>query len=137
MKFGESESKYLKVSDLELPGGQFAEPVVEIESVNIEEVGDENEEKFVVYFVGKNKGMVCGVTVQRALIALFEKPPDSTTGAMTAHFGGNKVQLFNDVSVMYGSKRTGGLRLRAAVGSSQPAPSQPPPAAQVEDEIPF
>lgn len=128
-RFGESESKYLKGSDLLKPGGGYAVVNAVIESMTQEDVGEEREPKYILYFENKQKGMALNVTNETTLISLFGQPDDTTPEALTAHFAGKPIQIYFDPSVNFGGKRIGGLRLRAAATemvSEKPQPAEPP-----------
>lgn len=138
-KWGEGDSRYLKKEDL-----AGTSPVVTIETVGWTEIGEEKETKPVLYFVGKDKGMVCNVTVQRELTELFGDPPGGKDddSHLTQWLTGKQVQLYVDPSVQYAGRRTGGLRLREAPQSGpdavaqQPPPPAPEPPPQTDADVP-
>lgn len=148
-RFGESESKYLKGSDLLAEDGKTYRAVnVEIDSLTEEEIGEDNTPKFILYFKGKNKGIALNVTNETFLIDEFGHPDGNTPEALTQHFSGRRVVLYFDPTIMFGRKRVGGLRLRRAAnrqGASAPEPPQDEPlpprdedrGPADEDEIPF
>jgi len=70
-------SKYLKASDL----GEST-PVVTISKVVVESLGaeDEKEDKMVVYFQGKDKGLVCNKTNCNTISGLFGEETDDWIG---------------------------------------------------------
>ena len=123
MKFGESEGKYLKGADL-----QGREVDVVIESIQIANVGDDEERKFVAYFLGKTKGMVLNVTNCEILVGLHGESGagEDDTQRLTAHYAGKAVRLWFDPSVKYAGKRVGGLRFKASSLPSTPSPSSHP-----------
>lgn len=143
-KWGESDSRYLKKEDI-----GTATPIVTIESASWEEVGEEKDEKPILYFKGKSKGLVCNKTIQDTIVDLFGDPPaQSEDGShLTRWLRGKQVQLYVDTSVRYAGKRVGGLRIRAASGEqAEPAPepmNEPPPPdeefapAPDAEDIPF
>lgn len=133
-RFGESESKYLKGSDLETPNGVHAAPTVTIDTITDENIGEDKEPRYILYFVGKEKGVVLNVTNENTLIDLFGPPPGDDLYEVAAHYHGKPVQLYFDPTVTFAGKRVGGLRLRAAPGAT-PEPAPPPPPA--DDSIPF
>ena len=101
MKFSDTrESKYLKQSVLPKPCR------VTIDRFTLETVGQGNEaqERVIMYFVGKNKGMVVNVSNQAILEELFRSED-------TDHMVGKQIVIWADPSVQYAGKRTGGLRI--------------------------
>jgi hypothetical protein len=104
-------SKYLKAADL---AGK--EPQLKIDSVTQEEVGQEREKKMVVYFEGKQRGMVLNRTNAERLAHKF--------GDDTSDWAGKSVQLYSEV-VHFQGKTVDGLRVR------------PTMAAQLDDPVPF
>lgn len=75
-------SKYLKASDL---GG--AERVVTISKVDFEPVGPDREMKAVIYFNGKQKGMVVNKTNANAVASI-------SGSALTEDWAGTQVALY-------------------------------------------
>lgn len=144
-RFGETESNYIKGGDLRNEQGVLAEPVVTISAVTLELVGQEKDEKFIIYFRGKEKGMVLNATNENFLAESFGAPEPPTAEGATAQFGGQRVQIYYDPDIMFGKKKVGGLRLRsapaAAAARRAPAPPPPPPVEDAmppdDDEIPF
>lgn len=111
-------SKYLNTGDL-----GTARPVVVIESLKQEEVGqdDEKEKKWVLYFRGKEKGLTLNQTNRDALMNLL--------GDETENWLGQAIRLYVDPSVMMSGKRVGGIRIEEApqVVSSRTPPPRPAP----------
>lgn len=107
----EFPSKYLKSSDL-----NGKEPVLKINSVTKEEVGKEKQKKMVIYFAGKQKGMVLNKTNSEKMAYKF--------GDDTDDWAGQSVQLYTELVQFQGQKHEG-LRLRPSV------------ATELNDEIPF
>ena len=137
-RFGESESNYLKGSDLLQPNGTYAAVSVVIETVTVEAVGMEKNERYILYFRGKEKGMVLNNTTENFLNDTFGEPHDSTIEAVSAAFSGQFVQIFFHPTVMFGKKKVGGLRLRAVPATAAPAPrKRAAPAKQVQEPEPF
>jgi hypothetical protein len=108
-------SKYLKASDL---AGK--EPQLKIGSVCQEEVGQEREKKMVVYFEGKQRGMVLNRTNAERLSHKFG---DDTDG-----WAGQSVQLYSEV-VHFQGKTVDGLRVRPVAAA--------PAKQDLNDAIPF
>ena len=129
-------SNYLKASDV-----GDAKLILTIDKITTEELGQgaDKEVRPVVYFQGKEKGVVCNKTNWNTLITLFGYETDDWTG--------KKVRLMVQ-EVAYQGKQTPALRF-----SSMPVPQDGPvkpsgkPAktqAEIEadmdvtgDEIPF
>jgi hypothetical protein len=111
-------SKFLRAADLQ---GRQVE--AEIGSVEEEEIGELKERKHVVYFRGKQRGIVLNATNALALQAVFGDEMDS--------WAGKPVVIFVE-QVMFQGKRVDGLRLRPA---ALPAPSPAPD--DINDDLPF
>ena len=135
-------SDYIKSSDL-----NGREVRVVIEKVKIEEVGREKEERPVIYFEGKEKGMVLNKTNANAIATAFGDDTDDWTGG--------EVILYAAMTEFQG-KSVEGLRVKIApsraasrAASRRPDPEvttgvseRRRPAAQVDpddlnDDIPF
>lgn len=112
-------SKYLKASDL-----QGRAVTVRMATVRTEKVGD--DQRPILYFVGKDKGCVLNKTNKNAVVALY--------GTETDHWTGQPIELFVAL-VDYQGKQTEAIRIRApranpaATGQIQ-APTAPPPVDQ-------
>ena len=91
-------SKYLKSDDL---GGKTVR--VTMDFVEVCDVGD-GEFKPVLYFQGKERGMVLNLTNANTISAVYGDETDS--------WRGQELVIFVDPTVMFGAKRTGGLRVR-------------------------
>ena len=113
-------SKYLKAADL-----QGHEPTVVINRCEVEAIGDQR--KLVLYFQGKEKGMICNRTNADRIAFMYS--PD------TDHWIGKPITLFTDMVSFQGktmqalrvkppSSRNGGIY--GEVKSPQPQPPQPP-----------
>lgn len=122
-------SKYLKAADL---NGQAV--VVTISRVVMEEVGQgtSKEQKPVVYFEGKTKGMVLNKTNSIMITRLADTPD-------TDYWPGTKIRLVS-VEVDFQGQSTPAIRVREMPKSHAAPPPPPPPAreeAPDESEIPF
>lgn len=124
-------SKYLKAADLN--GGSV---IVTIRDVQIENVGQQGspEDKPVLYFEGKTKGMVLNKT-NAAMISSIARSDD------TEDWTGVKIKLIC-AEVDFQGKLTTALRVRDVPRTSKAAPPPPPPPADDvepidEDSIPF
>lgn len=128
-------SAYLKASDL-----GAAAPVVTIDRVDVEPVGRDKEMKPVVYFRGKEKGVVLNKTNSNMIATLTgSRDTDDWIGcqirlyATTTEFGGETVECI----------RVKGAAKPTARGVARPAPKpEPEPEPEVvsdlmDDEIPF
>lgn len=118
-------STYLKASDL----GQSS-PLVTIDRVEVEPVGRDKEMKPVVYFKGKEKGVVLNKTNSNMIATLTgSRDTDDWQGcqirlyATTTEFGGETVEC---------------IRVKG-VGSTKAAPKpKPEPVSELdEDPVPF
>lgn len=121
-------SKYLKADDLK--GNRI---LVTIDHVSFETVGDD-ENKAIVYFRGKDKGLVLNRTNAASIVEI-------TGSAETDDWHGHRVVLF-PTKVDFQGKRTLAIRIDNPP-KGKPAPPPPPPAEDeivedvAEDEVPF
>jgi hypothetical protein len=127
MRLGDAfPSNYLKASDL-----QGKRVVVTIDHVALEEVGREKQRKPVVYFQGKDKGMVCNVTNARKIASILG------TDEMD-DWGDGQVVLFAAM-VEFGGETVEGLRV-GPIPMGKKAPTKPvkapEPAADPEEYNP-
>ena len=118
-------SRYLKAADL-----GDATPIVTIDRVAVEEVGQEREHRPVVYFVGKQKGVVLNKSNAAAIAQL--------AGPETEEWPGTQVQLYVAM-VSFRGEEVEAIRIRAprpvaAAPKPKPQPVNEPLSA---DEIPF
>lgn len=115
-------SKYLRAADL-----NGHEPIVTIDRVVMETLGDDR--KAVVYFKGKDKGVVLNKTNWNAI--------EDISGEDDAdNWGGTKIKLVT-VKVEFQGKRVPAIRIEEP--SDKPAPRRAPEPvdAPSDDEIPF
>jgi hypothetical protein len=112
--------RYLKVADL-----QGREPIVRIDHVGVELVGRAREEKLVVYFVGKEKGLKLNVTLARQIATIANSPE-------TEDWPGVVLQLY-PATAEYGGARYDVVRVRAPQRS---APRAAPPPAVIAPPTP-
>ena len=89
-----------------------------IDTVTLEEVGQDREQKMVAYFRGKQKGLVLNKTNSHALASKF--------GDDTDDWSGKSVQLYSE-PVFFQGRKTDGLRLRPVAAAKQ----------ELNDETPF
>jgi hypothetical protein len=119
-----SESKYLSKSDVGPDGVILTVRGFKREMVK----GDDgDEEKTVLHFLEADyKPMILNRTNSQLLGVV--------TGAKTAgEAKGKQVVVYNDATITFGGRVTGGLRIKAIPG----APSAPKSAAKLDDDIPF
>jgi hypothetical protein len=122
-------SAYLKASDL-----GDSQPVVTIDRVEIEPVGRDREMKPVVYFRGKDKGVVLNKTNGNKIAALVGSKD-------TDHWAGCQVKLYA-TETEFAGETVECIRIKAANGATRPAarpePPPPPPVPMIDDsDIPF
>jgi hypothetical protein len=121
-------STYLKSSDL-----GTAQPTVVIDRVEIESIGRDKEQKPVLYFVGKEKGLVLNKTNARKITEL-------AGSSDTEHWHGVKVKLYA-TETQFGSETVECVRVKAALAApTPPRPATPTPISSEpvdEGEIPF
>ena len=119
------QSKFLRKEDLD------DDLIVTVKSVKLEDMpGDDNEQRWVVYFRELPKGLVLNVTTIRALESAF--------GNDTDQWLGGKVELYVDPAVTFKGKVVGGLRLRARKSKTAvlAALAGKPAQEDFNDEIP-
>jgi hypothetical protein len=123
-------SKYLRASDL-----RGTQPIVTIDHVNFEEVGRTKDRKLVVYFVGKEKGLVCNKTNGTKIAQLLGESD-------TDNWHGGKIRLYS-TEVEFSGDTVEAIRVKAAGnGAAQQRLAPPPPPEDAgepafDDEIPF
>jgi len=121
-------SNYLKASDL----GE-AQPVVIIDRVEIEAIGRDKEMKPVVYFKGKEKGIVLNKTNSNKIVAL-------TGSRDTDEWIGCKIRIFA-TETEFGGETVECIRVKAAGGEKakpKPAPEpEPDELDTIDPDIPF
>lgn len=110
-----SKSKYLTKDDVGEDGLILTIRGFKMETIKSDE-GD--EDKIVCYFVEDVKPMVVNRTNSQLI--------GSATGARTAGESvGKQIVVYNDPSVGFGGKVTGGLRVKRIAGAPRPAPAAP------------
>jgi len=127
---GAFPSEFLKAGDI----GNKQVRVV-IDRVEMRDVGDDH--KPVVFFQGKEKGVVLNVTNARAIAQYY--------GEEMEEWGGQEIILFT-MMVNFQGRMQPGIRIRVASSSERktpakrapkPAPDSEDPGAGLDDEIPF
>lgn len=131
-------SNFIKCEDL-----QNRPARVKMNYVKLEDIGDDN--KPVLYFIGKEKGMVLNKTNASAISAMY--------GDETENWSGEEIEIY-PTETDYQGKRVPAIRIRppsrqaspervapnARTRSEAPEDRFPPPvdnAAAFDDEIPF
>lgn len=121
-----SESKYLKKEDVGEDG-----LIVTIKGFSREnlEADGTTEEKTVMHFVEDLKPMVLNRT-NAQLVAV-------ATGAKVAGDArGKQIVVYNDPTVGFGGKITGGIRIKKVAGAPKSA-AKPVTTGEPDDEVPF
>lgn len=108
------KSKYLRADDLK---GRAIK--AEIESVTLEEMADDKEEKPVIYFKGKDRGLVLNRTNNAMLVSRFGDESDQ--------WKGHTVQLTTE-PVNFQGRMVDGIRVKVPTAT---------PVQDFEDDIPF
>lgn len=110
-------SKFLSAHDL-----RGAEPIVTMDRVAYEPVGTDEEMKAVLYFRGKDKGLVLNKTNAYKITELMRS-------AITEEWAGQKIRLFA-TETQFAGKTVPCIRVKAAPSAghgSQPPQSTPAP----------
>lgn len=107
MDLGKYVSSYLRADSFM---GQPAQNLT-IASVEIEEIGQDKEEKPVLYFEELELGMV----LNKTNITRLEEMSIARGGTRDSDdWIGMRVQMYHDPEIAYAGKRVGGLRFREA-----------------------
>lgn len=122
-------SNYIKATDLK---GRSV--VVMMDRVEFEPVGQKKEMKPVLYFHGKEKGLVLNKTNANKIMALVDSPN-------TEDWKGHAILLYPTETSFQGDT-VDCIRVKAAPANSArrsvpPPPPEPEPPALTEDDIPF
>lgn len=120
-------SNYLKASDLK---GRAV--VVEIDRVEFEPVGQKKEMKPILYFAGKDKGLVLNKTNAAKIISLLGTEE-------TEEWGGNSIAIYPTETSFQGDM-VDCIRVKAVAipRNGRPAPAQQPVEEPItDDDIPF
>lgn len=100
------------------------------ELVNVALETQAPEEKNVLYFKELEKPLVLNMTNGMLIAAI--------TGSETSDdWVGKQIVLYNDKTVMFAGKLTGGIRVRAAKTQAPPPIEDTTDQSQEEDSIPF
>ena len=118
-----SESNYLKKDDVEPP---IKVTIQNITQENLAMEGQPKEMKYVLHF-SECKPLVLNITNGQLIsMALGSEETDDWLN--------KEIVLYNDASVMYAGKLTGGVRARAVQGSTTSVQSEDPAAGM---DVPF
>jgi len=121
-------SRFLRCVDL-----QGRPQTVIIKLVSLEDVGDDGKQKPVIYFRGKEKGLVCNATNFDVIAEAY--------GDETDDWAGQPIEIY-PTKVPFKGQLTDAIRVRIPQAKTQakPAPAPKPAPALAEelsDEIPF
>jgi hypothetical protein len=129
-------SKYLKASDL-----KNQQPIVIIGEVKFEAVGQNREMKAILYFQGKDKGLVLNKTNAN-------KITEVVGSALTEDWRGHQIRLYPSVTT-FGGEEVECIRIKPVAAQAMKMTRQPPPppppaeyddthnAPLTDDDIPF
>lgn len=121
-------SNYLKASDL-----GDAQPVVTIDRVELEPVGRDKEMKPIVYFTGKQKGLVLNKTNSKKIAEIATSPD-------TDDWAGVAVKLYA-TETEFAGETVECIRIKSAAPKgprqSRPRTEEPPVEPMDDSEIPF
>lgn len=123
-------SNYLKASDI-----KGATPIVTIDHVAFEPVGRQREMKAVVYFKGKEKGLVLNKTNATKITQL-------AGSAQTEDWDGVRILLYA-TETEFSGETVECVRVKGVPAARQAAPPPPPPPPEpsgemvADDDIPF
>lgn len=129
------ESRFLKKEDA---GDGVLVTINGVEQMNVAPADKPEELKWVCHFKELDKPMVLNST-NIQLFAAVCGSDDSDD------WGGHKVVLYNDPTISFGGKITGGIRVRKPRAQAKPTPAaetaranaKPGSLADLEDDIPF
>jgi len=122
-------SNFIKASDL-----QGREVSVVISGADVEKIGNGNDQKLVLKFKGKSKGMICNRTNANRIAYSYGNDTDGWIG--------KEIILFPDM-VDFQGRMVEAVRVKAPAkkpnGTPKPPPSPPddPARDDMDDSIPF
>ncbi len=120
-------SNYIKASDL-----KGASPTVTIDRVEYEAVGRQKDMKPIVYFQGKDKGLVLNKTNCNKIVEIAGSP-------VTEEWTGVRITLFATM-VEFQGDTVEAIRVRAPKKSTPPAPKPAPVDEEFDsgdESVPF
>jgi hypothetical protein len=120
------KSKFLTQKDVVPP---VLVTITGYEQVNVAKDGADEELRWTLTFKEHEKPLVLNSTNGNILASIFG---DGDFDAWV----GKKVVLYNDPTIQFAGKMTGGIRVRAPKQNAKPAP-EPEPTAPEDDDIPF
>ena len=107
-------SKWMSKEDVPVQGVDLI-----MRAVTQESIGDDMEEKFALHFHGSYKPLLLNRTNTRIIMSLY--------GPKTDAWVNQPICVYNDPTISYAGRLTGGVRLRMPQ-QSRPAPAPVPPA---------
>jgi hypothetical protein len=120
-------SRFLRHADL-----QGRPQTVIIKIVILEDVGDDSRQKPVIYFRGKEKGLVCNATNYDVIAEAY--------GDETDDWAGQPIELY-PTRVNFKGQLTDTIRVRIPPRKdppeSKPAPTPKPASGELSDQIKF
>jgi hypothetical protein len=109
---------------------QGRDVAVTIRAVTFEKVGMEQEQKAILYFVGKAKGVILNKTNCRSIVEI-------TGSGVTEEWVGSVITLYPTRTEFQG-ETVDCIRVKASRGQAKLRMTPPPPVVRVDDdEIPF
>ena len=99
-------TKYLNKDGFQRP---LIAVIKSVQEENVSKDGEPRKVRWVCYFDGLEKGLVLNTSICRTLNKLVGLEEDSDD---TEAWVGISVEIFNDKSIEYRGKKTGGLRVR-------------------------
>jgi len=126
-----STGKYLKKEDAE---PAILVTIARFAQEDVSGANDPPEMKGTIYFHEVEKPLVLNLTNQQLLTIATGLDGDTDETL----FIGKKIVLFNDPTVSFGGKITGGIRIRAPRNQPKPEPVREPGSDDdMNDDIPF
>ncbi len=104
-------SRFLKAADLK---GRTVK--VKIKKVEVEEIGQDKDQKAVAYFDGVERGLVLNKTNAFAIAEIHGDPTDGWTG--------KEIEIFS-MMVPYQGQNVAAIRVRAVAEPGEPVPERP------------
>jgi len=120
-------SPFFKAADLNTP---VLVTIRDIVQQNVAADDKPVDEQWVISFFETDKALVCkSVNRELMAVALQSRNPNTWLN--------QKIVLFNDPTVMFGGKATGGVRVRAPKNQPQQAMTEIQTDPELDDDIPF
>jgi len=122
-----SSSKYVKKDDVEKP---ILVKIYKIDQQDVSMEGQAPSRKWIMHFSNHDKPLVLNQTnIELAAIALGSENTDDWIT--------KEIVLFNDPTIMFGGRVTGGVRIRAPKKAAQSAEQSAEPDTTFDDELDF